>query len=173
VNNSLQKSQGTMLTSNRKVGFLRYWRSPNIPLFLFAAPMLAIMTVSSLSTIFTKPFLDVSLQPTLAVAGFEWQEFSGVKRTRRLLRTLALPQLLLALLALTSYHVQIITRISSGYPVWYFWLASHIVEANGSLARSHSKDYRRQAESSAAMVRYVIVYAVVQGGLFASFLPPA
>ena len=34
---------------------------------------------------------------------------------------LALPQVTLAVLALTSYHVQIINRLSSGYVVWYWW----------------------------------------------------
>ena len=25
------------------------------------------------------------------------------------------------------YNVQIITRLSSGYPLWYIWLAEHVV----------------------------------------------
>lgn len=38
----------------------------------------------------------------------------------RLLRSLAAPQLILAALTFSKHHVQIITRMSSGYPVWYF-----------------------------------------------------
>lgn len=86
----------------------------------------------------------------------------------RLLRSFAASQFLLALLAFTSYHVQIITRLSSAYPVWYWWLASKIVgrsSANGSSEKSR--------QWSVGLVRWMVVYAVVQGGLFASFLPPA
>lgn len=79
---------------------------------------------------------------------------------RSLLWVLAIPQLVLALLALTSYHVQIITRISSGYPLWYIWLAARIC-SNSSLG------------TSKAIFRWMVLYATIQAGLYASFLPPA
>ena len=71
---------------------------------------------------------------------------------------LALPQLLLAILAFTSYHVQIITRISSGYPLWCIWLASKATD---------------EPKRVTVVIRWMIIYALVQAGLYASFLPPA
>ena len=76
-----------------------------------------------------------------------------------ILRNLAMSQLLLTLLTLTTAHVQIITRISSAYPVWLWYLAT--VSKEGS------------TPWPGHIVRFLVIYAVVQGGLFASFLPPA
>lgn len=72
--------------------------------------------------------------------------------------SLALPQFLLAILALLSYHVQIITRLASGYPVWYIWLAYQTVEGG---------------TRTSTMIRWMVIYGLVQAGLYASFLPPA
>ena len=83
-----------------------------------------------------------------------------------LLKTMAAIQLLLAGSALTSYHVQIITRISSAYPVWYWFLASSLSQESsipGILTKQRAK----------WTIRWMIMYAVIQGGLYASFLPPA
>ena len=82
-------------------------------------------------------------------------------------RRFAAPQITLAGLALTNYHVQIITRLSSGYPVWYWWLASLILEDQKTTVMGRNR--------SIALVisRWMVIYAIVQGGLFASFLPPA
>jgi phosphatidylinositol glycan class V len=77
-----------------------------------------------------------------------------------LLRSMALAQLILTALAITTYHIQIITRISSGYPLWYWWLASVL---------SHNKT----ANIGKNVVVFMVMYASVQGALFASFLPPA
>lgn len=74
---------------------------------------------------------------------------------------LAVPQGLLALMALTSYHVQIINRISSGYPLWYWYLVSGAMDARKN----------RRGLSVAAQV--MVAYALIQGVLFGSFLPPA
>jgi GPI mannosyltransferase 2 len=83
------------------------------------------------------------------------------------LRRFAVSQSLLAVMALLSYHVQIITRLSSGYPLWYIWLLSSIKVAKGK-----SRTYRYFTKPS-IIIRWMVVYAVVQGALFASFLPPA
>lgn len=83
---------------------------------------------------------------------------------------LALPQLILAMFTFTTFHVQIITRISSGYPLVYIWMASKLVGdelGNSKGVSKESNDY------SQLMIRWMLVYAIVQGGLFASFLPPA
>ena len=82
---------------------------------------------------------------------------------RRLVRALAVVQTLLAVLALTSYHVQIINRISSGYPVYFWWLA------NAASAPATFAD-RRWAK---VMIVFGVAYGMVQAAPFASFMPPA
>ena len=82
------------------------------------------------------------------------------EQSRLLVRTLAALQTLLAILAITNYHVQIISRLSSGYPVWYWWVASCLM------------DKQRQSLGYGVVV-FITMYATIQGGLFASFLPPA
>ena len=80
-------------------------------------------------------------------------------RAPRVLRNLAFSQLLLTTLILTTGHVQIITRVSSAYPVWVWYLATMLQDG--------------KTKSAKGQVRFMVIYAVVQGGLFASFLPPA
>lgn len=93
------------------------------------------------------------------------QGLKGVSSTRDRLKSdsiyLAFPQLILAVLALTSYHVQIITRISSGYPYWLLWLSSSI----------HASQF--SARQTKTIVTWTVLYAIIQGGLYACFLPPA
>lgn len=80
---------------------------------------------------------------------------------------LVLPQLALALAAVTSFHVQVITRISSGYPMWYPVIASWIIrQAPPSPAAKYDKRLQW-------LLRGMIMYAIIQGLLFANFLPPA
>lgn len=124
----------------RGVGFLRYWTISNLPLFLLAIPVLTVMLLSSInafmsSTVYAKPGM-----PDL------------------LLDRLAAPQFMLAILAITHYHVQIINRLSSGYPWLCIWLAQKICKRAG---------YAKVA------VTFCVMYATIQTGLFASFLPPA
>jgi phosphatidylinositol glycan class V len=77
----------------------------------------------------------------------------------QVLHNLAIAQLMLALLTLTTAHVQIITRISSAYPVWLWYAAALSRQRNTLLV--------------GLIVKFMVIYAVIQGGLFASFLPPA
>jgi len=77
-----------------------------------------------------------------------------------LVKCLAVTQVLLAVLAVTCYHVQIITRISSAYPAWYWWLARTLVE-------------RPKSRSGSVVVVFMIMYASIQAALFSFFLPPA
>ncbi len=79
----------------------------------------------------------------------------------------AMPQIILAVLALTTYHVQVITRISSAYPVWLWWLASLILEDDKTTFLG------RKLNPAILITRWMIIYALIQGGLFAGFLPPA
>jgi phosphatidylinositol glycan class V len=73
------------------------------------------------------------------------------------LRNMAISQLFLVLLTLTTAHVQIITRISSAYPVWLWYLSKSSGE--GRLL--------------GAFAKFMVLYCIIQGGLYASFLPPA
>jgi phosphatidylinositol glycan class V len=80
---------------------------------------------------------------------------------------LAFPQLVLAVAALTSFHVQIVNRIASAYPTWYLMVATWFIR--DAPTSSTSKSY----QWSHWVIRGVIVYAIAQGVLFANFLPPA
>ena len=142
----------------RNVGFLRYWTISNMPLFLLATPILVILLVSSMWAwgVIQKP-------PILEHNGKGDDSSEKVYQPREiksLLSKVALPQAVLAVLAITNYHVQVITRLSSGYPVWYWWLACAIIDRTQSLRPS-------------LVVRWMTMYGMIQGGLFASFLPPA
>ncbi|KAL4729096.1 ER membrane glycoprotein subunit of the GPI transamidase complex-like protein [Fusarium chlamydosporum] len=130
------------------VGFLKYWTPNQIPLFLLAAPMLTILIKSG-----TELMREPSRGLRAMTAGTDGQ-------CRLLVRTLAVVQTLLALLAITNYHVQIISRLSSGYPVWYWWVAACLM------------DKQRQSLGYGVIV-FITMYAAIQGGLYASFLPPA
>jgi phosphatidylinositol glycan class V len=92
-----------------------------------------------------------------------------------LLVRLALPQIVLASMAFTSFHVQIITRLSAGYPLWYLVLSSEVLNTSsmqGSLDRGSTWGFDRQRLAKWT-VRWMVVYGLVQGALYASFLPPA
>lgn len=130
------------------VGFLKYWTLSNSPLFLLATPMLILLLATGYLAL-SKSDLLSSVQKSAPgeVADFE-----------QALARMGLPQFVLALLALTNFHVQIVNRISSGYPVWYIVLAIAM-----------NADCRRVEW----VVRGAIMYAIVQGGLYAAFMPPA
>jgi len=131
------------------VGFLRYWTLSNLPLFLLAAPMLLLLIRSSI----------------WGVAKFSIAGETGI------VTRLAYPQLLLAVMALLSYHVQIITRLSSGCVVWYWWIAEELVIGRGGLGM---KDRGWSILSNdKAIVRYMVMYGLIQCVLYAGFLPPA
>jgi hypothetical protein len=83
------------------------------------------------------------------------------------LHRIAITQGVFAILVLLRGHVQIITRLSSGYPVWYWWLAQ------GMLGKPSSGRSIRGIGSPKALTQWMIAYGIVQGGLYASFLPPA
>ena len=141
-----------MLKLYRDVGLFRYWTLSNLPLFLLALPCLWMLLVSSVwAWTYSTPSISATTTNSRTGAIFD----------RKSLIRLAMPQVVLALAAFTSYHVQIINRLSSGYPLWYIWIASMVASPS---------EQRRTAK---LMVRSVAIYAIFQGGLFASFLPPA
>ncbi|KAL8926314.1 MAG: hypothetical protein Q9172_001823 [Xanthocarpia lactea] len=135
------------------VGLFRYWTLSNVPLFLLATPMLLILTASALWLLseMASSAIDKNSSPVNESSARGWLSPVGMDLARRL----AIPQVLLAGLALTSYHVQIVTRIGSGYPLWYWWLASKIV----------SKDSIKLAGwdvPAKAVVRWMVIYACLQ-----------
>ncbi|KAL8818531.1 MAG: hypothetical protein Q9223_002854 [Gallowayella weberi] len=148
------------------VGLFRYWTLSNAPLFMLATPMLLILMLSADCTFprnqSSSRLTSETAEPSSTPIGEGWTSPLG----REIEQRFAVPQLLLAILALTSYHVQIVNRISSGYPLWYWWLASKIM----------SKEHISVAGCSIPMkvvVGWMVTYALLQAGLFAAFLPPA
>ncbi|KAE8403943.1 GPI mannosyltransferase 2 [Aspergillus pseudonomiae] len=129
------------------VGFLRYWTFSNLPLFILAFPMLFLLCRSSLWAL-----------------NITWPSDTATP----VLTRLAVPNGLLAVMAFTSYHVQIINRISSGYPLWYWYL---ICQTFGQAADSSRVAKRSQTFTIA--IQGIVIYAIVQAVLFGSFLPPA
>lgn len=76
----------------------------------------------------------------------------------QVLRNLALSQLVLSVLTSTTAHIQIITRVASAYPLWLWYLAFL---------------YRNKSVVVQSFASFMVIYGLVQAGLFASFLPPA
>jgi GPI mannosyltransferase 2 len=134
-----------LTNDDRNTGFLRYWTLPNLPLFLLAAPMLVVLVKSGVEQLRGPGRLsrDQSVESS---------------RLLSLVQSAAAAQILLAVLAATSYHVQIITRISSGYPLWYWQVAEWLIGGEKTGNR---------------IVMFMVIYASIQGVLFTSFLPPA
>ncbi|KAF5010881.1 hypothetical protein FDECE_2975 [Fusarium decemcellulare] len=122
------------------VGFLKYWTPNQIPLFILAAPML---------TILIKSGIELVGEPS---RGLRTMAPGTNDQCRLLVRTLAVMQTLLAVLAITNYHVQIISRLSSGYPVWYWWVASCFL------------DKQRQGLGYGVVV-FITMYAAIQGAV--------
>lgn len=148
------------------VGFLSYWTPGNIPLFLLAIPMLAVLFITALA---------VLLEPKDLLARINEASKPGSESEQNLFThvslQLAVPQIILAAMAITSFHVQIINRISSGCALWYVVLAILVADQRqgsqqGLLGLLGGT--RRQL-----LVRVMVAYAIVQGGLYAAFLPPA
>ena len=147
----------------RGAGLFRYWTLYNLPLFLLATPMLLVMFRSYAWTLYGAFSKDDCNDQNSATRNAHNQ----LARTTPVLRCVALPQVVLAILAFTTYHVQIVTRLSSGYPVWYWWLASLMMRGHKSSVIG------RNISTANLIVRWMVLYAVIQGGLFATFLPPA
>lgn len=151
----------------RQVGFLKYWTFSNLPLFILAWPMLCLMGYSALSAYQGTTLSRLRIMKHQNMAATNGTGNTDLIYDQGIAKRVAMPQLILAALALTSYHVQIITRLSSGYPLWYWWLASIIID-------SHELDvFTRKWRPGKTIIRWMVMYALIQGGLFASFLPPA
>jgi phosphatidylinositol glycan class V len=136
---------GTNKRRCRNQGFLRYWTPNQIPLFLLAGPVLALLIMSGVG-ILREPAscLSSSLHERHAVFA----------------RVLAVTQLSVAILTITNFHVQMVTRMASGYLVWYWWVASHLLG-------------NKKTTVGSVVPIFMVMYASIQAALYASFLPPA
>jgi phosphatidylinositol glycan class V len=123
--------------------------------------MLLVLTYSAATTFYVNPpYIDAIL------ASIRTPPSSTVPQdtppitfpTKAVLRRLALPQIVLAVLAFTSFHVQVVNRLSSGYVLWYLYIARSVLQGD---------------RYAVWAVRLMIMYAMVQASLFAAFLPPA
>lgn len=154
-------SSCSRLTCERNVGLFRYWTFPNLPLFLLAAPVVWLLLESSVTVLrirFQGPLHGTRVQLTSTQASPRNSLFTMCN-----LPELALPQFVLALTAVTSFHIQIVNRIASGYPIWYAAIADLLL----------SHECTHIAKKGEFIVRGIIIYTLVQGMLFANFLPPA
>ncbi|KAF9635536.1 GPI mannosyltransferase 2-like protein [Lasiodiplodia theobromae] len=129
---------------------------------IIAAPTLWIMACSALRVIrrFSVRSGTAELLST--------EQVSLRTETPHLLVAFGIPQLALAMLAATNFHVQIVNRISSGYPIWYLGIASGMDYVSDPLKIAFASKH-----TCKSIVRLMMIYAIVQGALFASFLPPA
>ena len=171
-----------------EVGFLRYWTLNNLPLFLLAAPTLAVMLYTGAVLCISQQVVLPQPDPTFSIKYEKHPSYNSAliegQVYNHVMPRLAVQQLILAFMAATSFHVQIINRISSGYPVWYIVLASTMCDSSAPRSMKESqKSTRQPIRNSGAspkmgrflkwVVRGMVMYAVVQGGLYACFLPPA
>jgi phosphatidylinositol glycan class V len=144
----------------------RYWTLSNLPLFLLAAPMLWLLVQSSLAHLrysgYRSPGIDHQDEHVKTSGS------TAENPPEDIVLRMVLPQLALAITAATSFHVQIISRLSSGYPIWYMSVANWI--ESESVSGSKEKTTSKLVQF---VVRGMIMYAIIQGALFASFLPPA
>ncbi|KAF3761275.1 family 76 glycosyltransferase [Cryphonectria parasitica EP155] len=138
-------------------GLFRYWTVSNAPLFALAAPMLFVMGKSG---------KDIFFQASRLASSHHYQKKQtggpsvDTARLELVVRSMAAAQVLLVIMVFTSSHVQIITRISSGYPAWYWWVAACLRAP-------------KTRQLGIGIVVFMVMYSCVQGVLFASFLPPA
>lgn len=140
-----------MLILGRNVGLFRYWTPGNIPLFFLAAPMIYLMARSG---------VDMLLSDMPLAGEPESSQTPTSPDASVLIGSMALSQLVLAGLAITTYHIQIITRIGTGYAIWHWWLALKLQD-------------KQDSRFGSRVVVFMVMYATIQGALFASFLPPA
>ena len=129
----------------------------NLPLFLLALPMLWLLIYSSVTVLRIGYAQPLHGRP-VPHARNTIQSKHAPSVTYDL-PELALPQLVLAFAAATSFHVQIVNRIASGYPIWYLVVAAWLAEDRSSRGQW--------------AIRAMIMYSMIQGMLYANFLPPA
>lgn len=159
------------------VGLFRYWTASNLPLFALAGPMLLVLVGTGYAVLDSAQLSQVvgAVGTTSSKDHISVDESSSQneKLFVHTISRLALPQVALAFVALFGFHVQIVNRISSGYPVWYIMLAIAIDPSRPKARPKASSIIDILRNNAQFLVRASMVYAIVQGGLYASFMPPA
>jgi len=136
-------------------GPFQYWTVSNLPLFMLAAPIFTILIVSGVWALGFVP--GKGYAQAVKTDGTKVSDIGLTEGRTNVIRNMAVSQLLLVALTSTTAHVQIITRISSAYPVWLWYLAM----------------FAREGKFPGMFVKFMVLYGLIQGGLYASFLPPA
>ncbi|KAF8938067.1 hypothetical protein BGZ58_001645 [Dissophora ornata] len=140
------------------VGFLRYYEIKQIPNFLMAAPMITL----SVSGIYYYAVYDL---PRMMTLGRSSTTAPGNRSTPPFLSLASFPHIVLwtALLwsAITTMHIQIITRAFSCLPTVY-WFAAHQFEKDALGA-----GWTRTVST------FFVMYGLIGIILFANFFPPA
>ena len=183
------------------VGLFRYWTLSNLPLFALVFPLGWVMVETTIPALFQAHHVNRILNGSTA-ADQRPQPYPPIPHTEEerifvhVLPRFALSQLLLVAMAAVGFHVQILMRISSGYPIWYFIIAMEIsaqswyAQESGTGSQEAQKGHEERHWKPAlfrlfnnfdripsvapeVLVRTMIVYAIVQAALYASFLPPA
>jgi hypothetical protein len=153
------------LTRLRNVGLFHYWTLSNFPLFIMAAPMLWLLLVSSVTVL--RCYFQPQFRGCTVPHGSVTARTKDTSAITHDVPELALPQLVLAITATTSFHVQIVNRLASGYPTWYVMVATWLVQDRQELSNVRIRPRNQW------VVRGLLIYAMTQGILFANFLPPA
>ncbi|KAK9384782.1 hypothetical protein V1515DRAFT_575695 [Lipomyces mesembrius] len=136
-------------------GFLNYWRTWQIPNFLFAFPTWFLFYRS-------------------------YQKYRSIPR----LRPYVIVEMSMFVMSLFLWHVQIITRVGTCMPLVYWYVAERIYadmpEDEGVAENQWSfKGFVRRAREDFRQreglweVRYMVTWIGVQAVLYASFIPPA
>ncbi len=139
----------------RNLGPFRYWTVSNLPLFVLAAPMFTILIVSGVWALGFVP--GKGYAQATKTDGTKASHIALTEGRTNVIRNMAVSQLILVALTLITAHVQIITRICSACPVWLWYLAM----------------FAREGKFPGMFVNFMVLYGLIQGGLYASFLPPA
>ncbi|KAK9319132.1 hypothetical protein V1517DRAFT_66672 [Lipomyces orientalis] len=155
-NNTIPLIYGYVQSHYWNNGFLKYWRTWQIPNFFFAFPTWFLFYRS-------------------------YQKYRSIPR----LRPYVIIEMSMFVMSLFMWHVQIITRVGTCMPLVYWYVAEKIfadapeeegvlVENRWSLkglVRRAKEDFRRHEGLWA--VRYMVTWIGVQAVLYASFIPPA
>lgn len=138
-------------------GLFKYWTPNNIPNFLFAAPTLAIMYFSGRHYSFTLPRRIQSVSsPALGE-----RERSVLRKIEYMGPYLSV-QLIMFVACIVSWHVQIITRVGTCLPTVYWYTSEMLMSTRAD-----------EVKRGRVIVRYFMVWVVVQGLFFSAFMPPA
>lgn len=140
------------------MGFLHYWTPNNIPNFLFAFPTLAIMWKSGCYYSYYLPNYIKTHTIVPEVGDYERR----VLRKIEYLSPYLVVQGIMFFSCLATWHVQIITRVGSCLPVLYWYTAEMLMSTQLT-----------QVKTGKIILRYFMVWIVVQGIFFSAFLPPA